>query len=170
MNRRSVQIALVVLASVIVAVGGFALYRTLHPEPSGPGDPGNSRLHQLAADPAFRGLPPEARSPRITLTPARWRTTPFQGAGAAWDGPSVILTFESSTHRRAIFDYYGRKVSDEGWHSTNIGPLGLPVTWQKTYANRARAALRLSWQEPANPPPGPVEYQLTGSITPYSSH
>jgi len=153
---------------VIVAVGVwfvYALYRAFFPKPRGPGDPGNGRLHQLAADPVFDTLPPDARSPRITLNPAKWRETPFQGAGGAWDGPSVILTFQSSAPPRSIYEYYGEQAPAHGWTATLKGSLHIYDRWEKTYPNGAQATLRISTRRPWEPAPDPRDYELTGSIS-----
>jgi hypothetical protein len=169
----NVSVVLLVLGCVIVAVGvlfAFALYRAFHPKPRGPGDPGNSRLHQLASDPIFHGLPPNAHSPNLTLKPAQWRETPFQGAGAVWDGPTVILTFKSSAPRSSVFEHYRAEAAEASWNPTNIGPLGLPVTWQKTYRDGVSASLVLTRLGPPDPLPGLVEYRLAGGTSPYSSH
>ena len=162
------QVALLVLACVIVVVGGsfvYALYRAFFPKPRGEGDPGNARLHQLAADRVFDALPPDARSPRITLNPAKWRETPFQGAGGAWDGPSVLVTFQSSAGARSVFEYYGKQAPAHGWIANLKGSLHVYDRWKKTYPNGAEAWLRISWFGTYPPPSGTLQYQLTGSIS-----
>lgn len=143
----------------------YALYRAVHPKPRGPGDPGNSRLLQLAADPIFDDQPPDARSPRITLNPAKWRPTPFQGSGQTWDGPSVILTFESSAGPRAIYEYYSEQATAHGWTAALKGSLHIYDRWEKTYSNGAEAWLSILTRRPWEPATEPRHYTLTGSIS-----
>jgi hypothetical protein len=155
-----------VLAVVFMLAGvwfAYALYRAFKPKPRGPGDPGNSRLHQLAADPVFDALPPDARSPSVSLNPAKWRAPAFQSAG--WSGPSVILTFESSAGPRLVYEYYAEQVAEHGWIATLKGSLHIYDRWKKTYANGAQAWLSISTNRPWEPAPEPRQYTLTGSIS-----
>ncbi|MBV8219771.1 MAG: hypothetical protein JO325_15010 [Solirubrobacterales bacterium] len=127
------------------------------------GDPGNRRLQQLAGDPIFHSLASSATTPRLTLSPAMYQQTDF-GAGG-WSGPSVTLTFSSLKSRRSIYERIAENARGDGWRPVNISRFGSPESWYKTYPNGATATLGIVWLGPANPPPGPVQYQLSGGIS-----
>lgn len=144
---------------------GWLVSRALAPRDIGPGDPGDRRLRQLAADGVFDALPPDARSAKTTLNPAKYRETPFEGPGAVWDGPSVILTFQSTAAPQTIYEYYDEQARAHDWVPHSTGALHITDSWAKTYSNGAEAYLRISTPRPWEPRSGPREYELTGSIS-----
>lgn len=156
----------IAIAFTILVVGVwfvYALYRAFSRKPRGPGDPGNSRLHQLAADPVFHALPPDAHTPETTLNPAEFRAPGFQRGG--WAGPSVILTFQSTAAPQTIYGYYDEQARANDWVPHSTGALHITSTWRKTYSNGAESYLRIftprSWEAAS----GPRQYELSGSIS-----
>jgi len=111
--------------------------------PPGTGDPGDARLHLLAADPVFMVLPPEATVVgSLKETPAVWRGSLFEGSG--WDGPSVTLTFMTSGSVGDAFGFFARRAVATGWRSSGgVNGLGYVWSWRKTLANQAAATLSL---------------------------
>jgi hypothetical protein len=135
----------------------------LHGHPVLQGDPGNRRLYQLAADPIFHSLSASATSRRLTLSPAMYQQADF-GVGG-WSGPSVVLTFSSSKALRSVYAQVAEEARSDDWHPVNVSRFGSPESWYKTYPNGATATLGIVWLGPANPPPGPIQYQLSGGIS-----
>jgi hypothetical protein len=63
----------------------------------------------------------------------------FQGHG--WISPRVLLNLTSDAPVRTVYEYYSQQAIAAGWTPTNIGPLGVAITWQKRYANGALGSL-----------------------------
>jgi hypothetical protein len=149
------------------AVAGITLMLTgcgwLSGKPPGRGDPGNRRLHQLAADPIFSSLPPGAEDGELTLIPASYRRSTFEPSG--WNGPGVAKTFASSAPPVSVYEFYGERARVEGWTVVGIGSLHLPSTWRKAYPNGAMGFLSIFTPRPFEPADGPRQYQLRGSIS-----
>jgi hypothetical protein len=155
--------AVILLAGAAMAVFIWRVHRVFGPVPPvGKGDANNQRLHQLAADPIFHALPRSARSAETKLSPAKWTQTGFGHGG--WSGPSVTLTFESTEKPLAIYTYYGEQAPAHGWTAFLQGALHVTDRWRKTYPNGAKASLSIGWRGPLDPPPGPITYELVGSI------
>lgn len=129
----------------------------------GKGDPGNRRLHQLAADPIFSVLPPGAQKAELKLIPASYQKPSFEPGG--WTGPGVTRTFESSSTPRSVYEFYGQRARAEGWTPTNMNALHVAATWRRTYANGAVGSLILTTDRPWEALPLPRFYQLNGGIT-----
>jgi hypothetical protein len=127
------------------------------------GDPGNRRLHELAADSIFTALPPGATRTGLKLIPAAYRAPAFEPAG--WDGPGLTLTFESAASPISVYSFYGRRARVDGWTAGAIGALHVTDAWRKRYPNNALATLFLwtprSWVAAA----GPREYHLEAGIS-----
>jgi len=128
-------LASVVAGAAIALTGCFSLAG----KPPGRGDPGNRRLHQLAADPIFGALPLGAEGAELKLIPASHRSSVFEPSG--WNGPGVTRTFESSAPAISVYEFYGERVRAEGWTAVGVGSLHVPDTWRKTYPNGALATL-----------------------------
>jgi len=126
-------------------------------------DPENHRLQQLADDPIFHGLPPGVTFHKLTLEPSYYDAPAFEAHG--WMRPNVHLTFRSAAPIRSVYGYYAEAASAHGWTPTNIGPLGIAWSWQKTYPNGASASAHILTDDPHDPPEGPRDYQLNGSIS-----
>lgn len=127
------------------------------------GDPGNRRLHQLAADAIFRSVAPEARHRALRLTAASYRQPGFDGGG--WSGPGVALTFSSTTTARGVYAFYARRARVDGWHAVGSGSLHMTDTWRRVYRNGARATLSLFTPRPFAPVSGARLYRLNGGIS-----
>ena len=160
MPSRAVRGVLLLLAAM--GVLGWLVHRGLNPVPKGDGDPGNRRLHQLAADPVFQARPPDTTSSRISLSPSKVKTTGL--LAVAWSGPGVMLTLESSADPRSVFEYYREHAPAYGWRPQGLGALRLPVVWHKTYANGAEAWFSIFAPQLFEDRSGPREYQLRGGI------
>jgi hypothetical protein len=102
-------------------------------------DPGNRRLHALAADPVFARLPPGAVRTSWQENPAKYRSDVFGGSG--WDGPSVILTFRSSESVRDVYRFYAERAHEAGWTPIPGKTLtsGLIWAWTKHIAGKPSA-------------------------------
>jgi hypothetical protein len=136
---------------------------SLSGKPSGGGDPGNRRLHQLADDPIFSVLPPGAGRAEVKLTPARYEPVSFSGGG--WHGPSVSRTFESSAEPISVFAFYGERAREEGWAAALAGSLHVTDRWRKSYPNGATGYLSIFTSRPFEAAAGPRQYQLQGGIS-----
>jgi hypothetical protein len=117
------------VASCAVAATSF-LGRALNLRPGNP-DPGNRRLHALAADPVFAGLPPGAvRTGRQENSP-KWRSGFFTGS---WQGPSVVLTFTSPQPVLEVYRFYDQRARQAGWAPWQKLSNGLTWSWLKHIA------------------------------------
>ena len=97
----------------ILALAASALTASCSESAPNP-DPGNRRLHALAADPIFAILPPGAVRTRWEVSPAKYQDNSiFEGSG--WAGPSVILTFTSSLPPRDVYHFYSERSAEDGW-------------------------------------------------------
>jgi hypothetical protein len=96
---------------------------------SGP-DPGNRRLHALAADPIFARLPRGGVRTSWQETPAKYRATGI-GVGGIWDEPSVTLTFTSTQSVDDVYRFYAQRAVEAGWTPYRKLPNGLPQSWAK---------------------------------------
>ena len=151
---------------LVGVIAGAALVLTacsLAGKPPGRGDPGNRRLHQLAADPIFGAVPPGAEAGELKLIPASYRSSVFEPSG--WNGPSVIRTFVSSAPPISVYEFYGQRARDEGWTAALVGSLHVTDRWRKAYRNGATGYLSLFTSRPFEPSSGPREYQLSGGIS-----
>jgi hypothetical protein len=149
---RSLAAAVAALGAAIVVAGCGA--------PAG-GDPGNRRLHELAADRVFASLPEGASRLGVKRTAARYVKPGFDGGG--WHGPSVVATFASPAPAAAVYRFYGRRARASGWRPTKTDAHGEPSAWTKTFPDGAPAYLSLL--RLARPSGGmPPDYVLTGSI------
>jgi hypothetical protein len=147
------------LAAAAAALGAAILLAGCG-TPAG-GDPGNRRLHELAADRVFARLPEGASRLGVKRTAARYVKPGFDGGG--WHGPSVVATFTSPAPAAAVYRFYGRRALAFGWRLTKTDAHGEPFTWTKTFPDGAPAylsLLRLSRASGGVPP----HYVLTGSI------
>jgi hypothetical protein len=126
------------------------------------GDPGDRRLHRLAADPIFSARAPGAQAVTITQIHARYVEPGFTGGG--WHGPAVVAAFESAAPPRTVFRFYGRRAQAAGWRVGSSGALHLTDLWRKTYRDGARATLLLSLLD-LRTTIGPRRYTLSGGIS-----
>lgn len=117
------------VASSAVAAMGF-LGRVLNPRPGNP-DPGNRRLHALAADQVFAGLPSGAVRTGWQENPAKWRSGFFTGS---WHGPSVVLTFTSRQPVLEVYRFYDQRARQAGWTPWQQLSMGLTGSWLKHIA------------------------------------
>lgn len=161
--RRAMLIALALAA--IAASGAAAAVRFLPGTGPANPDPGNRRLHILAADPVFAALPPGAVHISWQQNPAKHRGNLFEAPG--WDGPSVVLTFTSSRPVRDVYRFYDERAREAGWTPWQKVSMGFPWSWSKDIAGkRSFAALRGNFNihridlTEAGTPRG---YYLTGS-------
>jgi hypothetical protein len=107
------------------------------------GDPGNAKLHLLAADPVMHLVPPGATGQGgLILAPARYRAPGFDGGG--WDGPAVTRHFDSTAGPQSVFEFYAHEAAALGWRPTaSRNALGFPQVWTKIVP-RATAHLSLT--------------------------
>ena len=107
------------------------------------GDPGQRRLHELAAEEVFRLTPPgSARPGPVVPTPAHKRPAGFGSGG--WEGPSVISSFTAATPPGQVLRFYDENAVATGWHRTASGAFGVPDRWAKTYPDGTSASLVLN--------------------------
>jgi hypothetical protein len=127
----------------------------------GTGDPGNKRLNELANDPVFSALPPNASlSGPIIKTPAQYRHSTFETSG--WNGPSVEVIFVSKEPKAKIYQFYAAQAADTGWDAGNKNSDGYTRTWTKTYPDKVDAGLILYTLDDN---PNVRRYDLVGSIS-----
>lgn len=126
-------------------------------------DPDNHRLQQLADDPIFHHPPPGVTFHKLTLEPFYYDAPAFQAHG--WMRPNVHLTFSSAAPTRSVYEYTREAASVHGWTPTNIGPLGIAWSWQKTYPNGASASAHILTPDPRDQLDRSRDYQLHGSIS-----
>jgi hypothetical protein len=125
--------------------------------PPGTGDPGNVRLHTLAAQPILKALPHASKVLRIESSPAQWDSV-FGG----WStGPIVIEDFEVPHTANAaeasaeVASFFTATASKYGWYSDNAGlpPLGAgllgTMSWSKLLRGGFMATMLLD-QGPMN--------------------
>ena len=147
------------LAAALASLGAATLLAGCG-TPAG-GDPGNRRLHELAADRVFSRLPAGAGRLGVKRTAARYVKPGFDGGG--WHGPSVVATFTSPSPEAAVYRFYGRRAKAAGWRATKTNARGETFTWTKTFPDGAPAylsLLHLARRSGGVPP----HYVLTGSI------
>jgi hypothetical protein len=128
------------------------------------GDPGGKRLGELGRDEVFAAVPDGANRVERTRQGARYRKPGFSGGG--WDGPTVVVTFESASPAADVYRFYARRAEAAGWKPAAAGALGLTDRWTKTYADGAPATLTLALLSRASP--GRV-YRLSGGVAPVKS-
>jgi hypothetical protein len=97
-------------------------------------DPGNRRLHALAADPVFARLPPGAVRTSWQENPAKYRSNVFEGSG--WHGPSVILTFTSPQPVREVYRFYAEQAQEASWTPWQKLSNGFTGSWSKHIAGK----------------------------------
>jgi hypothetical protein len=128
--RRAVLLlaaGLAATSAAAAACGGIG-----YPNP----DPGNRRLHALAADPVFAALPPGAVRTSWQENPASKRSGgPFSG-GQGWDGPSVIMTFTSPQSVLDVYRFYAEQAHDAGWTPWQKLSNGFTRSWSKHIAGK----------------------------------
>jgi hypothetical protein len=126
-------------AVLLLAAGGLAAASAAAAACGGIGkppnpDPGNRRLHALAADPVFARLPPGAVRTSLQENPAKYRGGGVFAGGQGWDGPSVILTFTSSQSVRDVYRFYAERAHQAGWTPWQKLSYGLTGSWLKRIA------------------------------------
>jgi len=160
MHARATDAARAFLAAALL--GLMAGCSTNSPPPGG--DPGNTRLDQLRADPIFRSLPVGAhRTGPIVRTPARYFPPGFSRGG--WSGPAVTVTFTSTEPPASVFGYYATLAPSLGWVATgNTNVLHYPEGWKKHYPGDKVDSLSLIDLDIRNSTVGAVHtYVLNGS-------
>jgi len=115
----------------VLAAAGIQAVKIRIGKPPNP-DPGNRRLHALAADPIFARLPPGAVRASLQESPAKYRSGVFEGSG--WDGPSVIMTFTSPRSVRDVYRFYAERAHEAGWTPWQKLSYGLTGSWLKHIA------------------------------------
>lgn len=110
---------------------------------SGGGDPGNRRLHELAAEAVFTVTPPGLSQPaHVVETPAHKRPAGFGSGG--WEGPRVIASFTSAAKPANVLRAYDAEAIATGWRATAAGAYGVNDRWTKTYADGTPAYLTVT--------------------------
>jgi hypothetical protein len=126
------------------------------------GDPGGRRLKELAADAVFAAKPQGATTFHVAQTPAKYAKPGFTGGG--WHGPSVVVSFTSTTPTADVYRFYAQQAQAASWQPTASGSLGMTDRWAKTYADGATATLILSLLTRA-PSASERRYELAGGIS-----
>jgi hypothetical protein len=130
--------------------------------PGASGDPGGHRLRELSDDRVFATLPTGATlSGPIIRTPANHKPL-LDGGG--WSGPTIVVTFTSTTAPTDIFAFYDQQATAAGWKPNGKGALGVTDGWGKTFPDGANASLSLT-DYPAAPGTSP-RYSLDAGIAP----
>jgi hypothetical protein len=164
MSLKRVIIIAVFAAIIIVALVLLSIFNQWFPSgpPTGTGDPGNSRLNELANDTVFSTLPPNSQqNGSIIKTPAQYTKPGFEPGG--WRGPSVELTFTTDESQATIYQFYSTRAAETGWQPRSRDSDGYIYAWTKAYPDSAHASLILY---------GPEEgaYRLVGSIAAIDSN
>jgi hypothetical protein len=147
--------ALLAVVSLLSACGGST--------PAG-GDPGDKRLKELTSDRVFAALPDGATEIDTKEQPAQYRKPGFSGGG--WDGPSVVVTFKTSSPPAEVYRFYAQNAESAGWKPTAAGALGLTDRWAKTYSDGAPATLTLALLTSES---SQRVYRLSGGVAPATS-
>lgn len=149
---------------VLIASGAFLLAACggMGSKPAG-GDPGDRRLHQLAADPIFGRRAPQAADAELKLVPAAYQRPGFGSGG--WSGPGVTLTFASAASAESVYAFYDHSAQADGWVPAAIGSLHVTDRWRKTYPNGALGTLAIFTPRPFEAAAGPREYRLSAGIS-----
>jgi diadenosine tetraphosphatase ApaH/serine/threonine PP2A family protein phosphatase len=135
LSRRGMLVLLVAVAGLVTSGVGAAvgILRTIFNGPQNP-DPDNRRLHMLAADPVFAGLPPGAIRTSWQENPAERRSGGLFAGGQGWDGPSVIATFTSSQSVRDVYRFYDERAHQADWTPWQKLENGSTRSWLKNIA------------------------------------
>jgi hypothetical protein len=152
------------LAVSATAVAALIAGCSVNGPPSGTGDPGSVRLHDIVKDPALNALPPDSlRHGSLIKKPAVW-----DSVYSFWTGPYVLSVFSSTRTIEQVFRFYARHAAADGWTADIVNPLGLIGSWHKTYPAGVTAHLGLN--EPGDPRNArhvePGFYTLTESADP----
>jgi hypothetical protein len=135
------RVSRAITASLAVALGGLAQACAFNRLPSNP-DPANKHLNELAADPIFAALPPNAAVAGSLVRSPAFQTSIF--GGHVWHGPGVTLRFTSTQPPSSVFTYYANLATSAGWvPNGNKNVLGYPEDWDKTYLGGVHATLSL---------------------------
>lgn len=120
-------------ASCAKAVGSLlgAIGKPRPARPDNP-DPGDRRLHALAADPIFARLPVSAVRTHWRKYPARFPVFFFAG-GNRWSEPCVILRFTSAQPVHYVYRFYAERALETGWETRSRD---LHPNWSKQIAGR----------------------------------
>ena len=148
------------LAGAMLAIGSLLPGGCGGNTPAG-GDPGGQRLKELSGDPVFAAVPEGATEVETERLAARYRKPGFAGGG--WDGPTVIVTFETASPPADVFRFYAGRAEAAGWEPTAAGALGLTDRWAKTYPDGAPATLTLALVGGESPD---RVYRLSGGVAP----
>jgi hypothetical protein len=145
-----------VAAVVLACVSLLVACSSSHPG----ADPGNRRLHQLAAEPVLQQLPPGSTKLGEQQVPAHW-VTPAFGAGGS-QGALVEVTFTSTASIVDVYTDIRRRAEASGWVAVTSDSTGLTNAWSKPYSDAVIASLRLSRVDPRRTAP-PITYSLAAS-------
>ena len=159
MRAPRVRVALAGLAALAVT----ALSGCGGSTPKG-GDPGNRRLKELSSDSVFTRLPNGATHVKTERHDAKYRKPGFSGGG--WDGPTLIVTFKSTSPPAEVYRFYAQRAKTAGWKPTAAGGLGLTDRWAKTYSDGAPGSLVLVLLRST---PSEHVYRLFGGVAPVTS-
>ena len=145
-----------------MALVSLAQACALSRQPANP-DPGDKHLNELAADPIFAALPPQAVPAGTLVRRPAFQTAVF--GGHVWNGPSVSLTFTSTQSPGSVFTYYANRATSGDWvPNGNKNVLGYPEVWEKTYPGGVHAGLSLIDMNIGSTIPGSTgTYILNGS-------
>lgn len=110
---------------------------------SGSGDPGNRRLHELAAEPVFAATPPGLSRPGAVVSTSAHKLPAGFGAGG-WDGPTVIESFVSPARPATVLRFYDARARATDWLPRAAGAYGVTDVWTKTYPDGTPAYLNVT--------------------------
>ena len=155
--QKSLLLSLLFLTAALLTAACSASHRP----PSGTGDPGNHRLHQLQSERIIT-LPTGATpSGSIRWFPAIW----LAGQGY-WHSPNFTWGFSDKASHKEVIDSYDLLASQSGWlvaPNSSVTPFGR--SWVKTYPGGYQADITLQdGFDLINKKTGPSQYTLFGMI------
>ncbi|WP_344368038.1 hypothetical protein [Arthrobacter humicola] len=115
--------------------------------PHSDSDPGDQKLHMLAADPVMADLPAGLVKTKEKDAPAHYETPVF-GSGGSF-GASVVVSFTSAASLPDIYKMVGDNAARNGWVGTAVDSTGMTDRWAKTYPEGSVSALLLTCKDPS---------------------
>jgi hypothetical protein len=113
--------------------------------PHSDSDPGDRKLHMLAADPVLAELPAGLAKTDEKQIPAHYETPGF-GSGGSF-GAGVSVTFTSAASIPDVYRMIGENAVRNGWVAKAADSTGMTNRWLKTYPDGSPATLILTCKD-----------------------